>query len=82
MKLRIDGLRGDDGIRTIIDALLDVDLGARINFDAPLVSIAGRMTVDDASAAIERSGYQVTSIIDRTLVDAGFRYKPHDKPAY
>jgi len=73
MKLRIHGLRGDEGIRSIIDALLEVDLGARINFDAPLVSIAGRMTVGDASAAIERCGYQVASIVDRTLIDAGFR---------
>jgi hypothetical protein len=75
MKLHIQGLNGNDGIRTIIDALLKVDLGARINFDAPLVSIAGRMTVDDASAAIERSGYQVASIVDGTLIDAGFRIK-------
>ena len=73
MKLRIHGLRGNDSIHNIIDALLEVDLGARINVDAPLVSIAGRMTVRDASAAIERCGYQVASIVDRTLIDAGFR---------
>jgi len=77
MKLRIHGLQ-EDGVRSIIDALLAVDLGARINFDAPLVSIAGRMTVDDASAAIEGCGYEVAAIVDRTLIDAGFRYKPHD----
>ena len=52
-----------------------MDLGARINFEAPHVSIAGRMTVDDASAAIERCGYQIASILDHTLVDAGFRIK-------
>ncbi|MUV15743.1 hypothetical protein [Noviluteimonas gilva] len=77
MKLRIQDLP-EDGVRSIIDAILQVDLGARINFDASLVSIAGRMTVDDASAAIERSGYQVAAIVDQTLIDAGFRYKPHD----
>ena len=77
MKLRIHDLR-EDGVRSIIDAILQVDLGARINFDAPLVSIAGRMTVDDASAAIERCGFQVAAIVDQTLVDAGFRHKPHD----
>jgi hypothetical protein len=75
MKLHIDGLHEGDGTRPIIDALLAVDLGARINFEAPHVSIAGRMTVDDASAAIERCGYQIASILDHTLVDAGFRIK-------
>jgi hypothetical protein len=82
MKLRIHGLRDDDGARTIIDALLKVDLGARINFDAPLVSIAGRMTVGDASAAIEGCGFKVASIVDRTLIDAGFRTHYHEVPTF
>jgi hypothetical protein len=73
MKLHIHGLQDNDGVRTIIDAILEVDLGARINFDAPLVSIAGRMTVGDASAAIERCGFEVASVVDHTLIDAGFR---------
>jgi hypothetical protein len=73
MKLHIQDLRDDAGARNIIDAILKVDLGARINFDSSMVSIAGRMSISDASDAIERCGYQVASIVDRTLVDAGFR---------
>jgi hypothetical protein len=82
MKLRVLGLRSGESVRSIIDALLEVDVGARINFDAHLVSIAGRMTVGDASAAIERSGYRVASIVDRTLIDAGFRTANADVLAF
>ena len=82
MKLSIHGIRGDDGVRNIIDALLAVDLGARIHFDAHLVSIAGRMAVGDARSAIERCGYHVASIVDRTIIDAGFRSHHDDVVAF
>ena len=84
MKLRIDGLRGDDGVRSITNALLTVDLGARINFnlEAHLVRIAGRLTVADATAAIQRCGFEVVSIVDRTIVDAGFRISDREVLAF
>jgi hypothetical protein len=80
MKLRIDGIRDDAGTSSITNALLKVDLGARINFnlEARLVRIAGRLTVDDAMAAIERCGFKVVSVVDQTMVDAGFRTKHRD----
>jgi len=72
MKLRLQGLQDHDGIRRITHALLQVDIGGRINFDldAQLVRIEGRYTLDDAKAAIARGGYQVASVVDSTLVDA------------
>jgi len=73
MKLSIQGIRDDEGVRSIINALLELDLGARINFESHMVCVAGRMTIGDASAAIERCGFAVVSVVDRTVVDAGFR---------
>ena len=80
MKLQINGIRGNESVSSITDALLKVDLGARINFnvEAQLVRIAGRLTVGDATAAIERCGFKVVSIVDQTIVDAGFRAKHGD----
>lgn len=74
MKLLINGIRGRDCVRSITNALLKVDFGARINFDleAHLVRIEGRLTVDDATAAIERGGFKVASVVDGTIVDAVF----------
>jgi hypothetical protein len=75
MKLLINGIRGGDCVRSITSALLKVDFGARINFDleAHLVRIEGRLTVDDATAAIERGGFKVASVVDGTIADAVFR---------
>ncbi|MBF6022609.1 heavy-metal-associated domain-containing protein [Lysobacter niastensis] len=75
MKLQINGIRGGDCVRSITNALLQVDLGARINFnlDDHLVRIEGRLTLGDATTAIERGGFKVASIIDDTVVDAVFR---------
>ncbi|MFC5576434.1 heavy-metal-associated domain-containing protein [Lysobacter niabensis] len=75
MKLLINGIRGGDCVRSITNALLDVDLGARVNFnlEAQLVRIEGRLTVGDATTAIERGGFRVASVVDDTVVDAVFR---------
>lgn len=75
MKLRLSGLYGLDGARRITKAVLQVDIGARINFypAEQLVRIEGRLTLDDATAAIRRGGFQVASVVDNTLVDAVFR---------
>ena len=75
MKLLINGIRGGDCVRHITNALLDVDLGARVNFnlEAHLVRIEGRLTVGDATTAIERGGFKVASVVDDTVVDAMFR---------
>lgn len=75
MKLVVKGIRGRDCARSITCGLLKVDIGARINFDldANLVRIEGRLTLSDATAAIEREGFRVTSVVDSTIVDAVFR---------
>lgn len=80
MKLLIDGIRCGDCVRSITDALLKVDLGARINFnDKPhLVRIEGRLTLGDATAAIERVGFGIASIVDSTTEDAVFRPRRSD----
>jgi len=75
MKLRLNGMHDRDTVRSITDALLKVDIGARINFDleARLVRIEGRLTLDDAMDAIQRGGSEVASVVDGTIVDAAFR---------
>ena len=47
MKLKLQGLRDRDSVRTITRALLQVDIGSRINFDLEeqLVRIEGRLTL-------------------------------------
>jgi hypothetical protein len=76
MKLRIHDLR-EDGVRSIIDAICR-STSAHASTSKRPGEHRRRMTVDDASAAIERCGFQVAAIVDQTLIDAGFRYKPHD----
>lgn len=75
MKLLVNGIRGGDCVRSITNALLKLDIGARINFnlEARLVRIEGRLTLVDATAAIERGGYKVASVVDSTIVDTVFR---------
>jgi hypothetical protein len=75
MKLLVNDIRCGDSVRSITNALLKVDFGARINFnlEAHLVRIEGRLTLNDATAAIERCGFQVVSVVDSTIVDAVFR---------
>jgi hypothetical protein len=75
MKLLVSDIRRAGGVRNITNALLKVDFGARINFnlEAHLVRIEGRLTLNDATAAIERCGFQVVSFVDSTIVDAVFR---------
>lgn len=84
MKLIVDGLRDGDCVRSITDALLKVDFGARINFNlqAHLVRVEGRLTLGDATAAIERCGFQVVSIVDSTIVDAVFRSERREVLAF
>ncbi|GAB3097607.1 hypothetical protein [Lysobacter terrae] len=74
MKLRLNEIRDRNSVRDITNALLKVDIGARINFDLPahLVRIEGRLSLDDATAAIARVGCQVASIVDGTVVDTVF----------
>lgn len=76
MKLRLEGLYDRERIRHITHALLQMDIGARINFDldTKLVRIEGRLSVDDAKTAISRGGVQVASVVDHTIVDAAFRH--------
>ena len=84
MKLRIHDIRGNDGASRITHALLKLDLGARISIspETQLVRIAGRLTVGDATAAIERCGFKVVSVLDQTVVDAGFRTKHSEVLAF
>jgi len=84
MKLLVNDLRYGDGVRSITSALLKVDLGARINFnlEAHLVRIEGRLTLSDATAAIERCGFQVVSVVDGTIVDAVFRARASQSSAF
>ncbi len=74
MKLKLQGLRDRDSVRTITRALLQVDIGSRINFDLEeqLVRIEGRLTLADAMSAIARGGGQVAAVVDGTVVDAAF----------
>jgi len=84
MKLRLHGLYDRERLRSITDALLRMDVGARVNFDldAKLVRIEGRLTVDDAKTALARGGVQVASVVDSTVVDAAFRHARHEVLAF
>lgn len=84
MKLRLHGLYDGERVRSITHALLQVDVGARINFDpdARLVRIEGRLTVDDAKTALARGGVRVASVVDSTVVDAVFRHARHEVLAF
>jgi hypothetical protein len=84
MKLRLHGLYDGERVRSITHALLQMDVGARINFDpdAKLVRIEGRLSVDDAKTALARGGVQVASVVDSTVVDAVFRHARHEVLAF
>jgi copper chaperone len=76
MKFLVEGIRCGDCVRDITDAVLRVDMGARINIDSERqVGIAGRMSLDQAVAAIESRGFRIASILDRTLEDAIWKGK-------
>lgn len=71
MKFHVEGIRCGDCVLAIIEAVLRVDIGARVNVDAlQEVGIAGRMTLDEARSAIEARGFRVATIVDRTIEDA------------
>jgi copper chaperone CopZ len=74
MKLLIDGIHCGDCIQSVTNAVLKLDLGARINFPTvQQVRIEGRLSLMDVAAAIERIGFKVASVLDDTAVDSGFR---------
>ena len=77
MKLQVEGIHCGDCVRAITEAVLRVDLGARINVaaDARQVRIEGRVSVDDARRAIERRGFAVASILDARAADTAFRLR-------
>lgn len=83
MKLQVNGIRCGDCIRSIVDALLRLDLGARINFnlDAHVVRVEGRLTPHAAATAIEQGGFEVAAIVDTEVVDAAFRTRRGDAVA-
>lgn len=72
MKLLVDGIRCGDCVRAISNAVLGVDVGARVNVDVPSrhVGIAGRMSLEQARDAIEARGFRIDAVLDRTLEDA------------
>lgn len=72
MKLLVERIRCNDCVRSITDALLRLDVGARIRFpDTHQVRIEGRLTLADAAHAIEAQGFKVSRILDADLVDTG-----------
>ena len=83
MELIVDGVRCGDCERTIVDALLQVDLGARVNLglgdeapDVRAVRIEGRMSVDQARTVIEHGGFRVAAVRDASVRDASVRHPP------
>jgi hypothetical protein len=75
MELILDGALGGERASSLTQALLRKDLGARINFEpeARRVRIEGRLSLDDARAAIAYCGLAVASVADATIVDASCR---------
>lgn len=72
MKLLVELIRCHDCVRGITDALLKLDLGARIRFPEPhQVRVEGRMTLSDAAEAIESLGFKVSRVLDAATVDTG-----------
>lgn len=72
MKLLVELIRCGDCVRSITDALLKLDLGARIRFPGDhQVSVEGRLTLSDAAKAIESQGFQVAQVLDAALFDTG-----------
>lgn len=72
MKLLVDGIRCGDCVRAISNAVLGVDVGARVKVDVASrhVGIAGRMSLEQARTAIESRGFRIDAVLDRTLEDA------------
>lgn len=72
MKLLVDGIRCGDCVRAISNAVLGVDVGARVKVDVASrhVGIAGRMSLEQARNAIEARGFRIDAVLDRTLEDA------------
>lgn len=62
MKLTVEGMTGSDCVRSVTNAILSLDLGARVNVDlaAKLVRTQGRFDSADVIKAIEGAGYEAT----------------------
>lgn len=75
MKLRLQGLEAGEGLRRLTHALLRADIGGRINFDlqSEILRLESRLSLGDAVAAIEGSGYKVLGVLDDTISDAAYR---------
>jgi hypothetical protein len=81
MKLLVELIRCNDCVRSITDALLKLDLGARIRFpEANQVSVEGRLTLPDAAQAIEARGFRVAHVLDPALFDTGVDAQGRAKP--
>ncbi len=66
----VEGMNCGHCIRAITQAIQRLDEGARVSVDLAekMVLIeghdAGRLSLKDATSAIERDGYQIVSVID------------------
>lgn len=65
--LEVEGL--DNRARTLVDAVLRMDLGARIKPDtiSGKVDIEGRFWKEDVITAVQELGYRLTQVEDRPL---------------
>jgi len=74
VKLRVEELPDREGQRRIANALLQADVGGRVNFDAAthVVRVESRLTVDQAVAAIARRGFVVAAIVDGPINDRAY----------
>lgn len=81
MKLLVELIRCNDCVRSITDALLKLDLGARVRFpESHQVSVEGRLTLSDAAQAIEAKGFRVAGVLDAAQFDTGVDAKGRAKP--
>ena len=84
MMLHVNDIRCGDCVRAITDAVLRVDLGARINVCAAgrRVRIEGRVSVDQARRVIEQRGFAVARVIDARATDTAVRGRSDPSFAY
>lgn len=84
MKLHVNGIRCGDCVRKIVEVLLKLDLGARVNInpEAHMVRIEGRLSLDEATLAIEQGGFEVATVLDGRIADAAFRTRRTEALAF
>ncbi len=75
MKLQLQGLEPGEGLRRLTHALLRADIGGRINFDlqAEVLRLDSRLSLGDAVATVEGSGFKVLGVLDGTITDLAYR---------